>query len=178
VIDHPKTNFATTLRGLAAISVVALHAGIQRPLTESSFFPDSGIGFVNRVVELGSAGPAVFFVSSGFVLSLVWQKSQTRGYAHFALRRFLRLTPLYFVVLFYLLIFQDLELFDLILRIMYLDAFLPQLFSRDPIGVLWTISVEFWCSLLVPFLVPLLKSRLRFHWLLFFFLFRLIHRFF
>lgn len=36
IADHPSTNYATALRGVAAVSVVAVHAGVQKPLLESS----------------------------------------------------------------------------------------------------------------------------------------------
>jgi peptidoglycan/LPS O-acetylase OafA/YrhL len=36
---------------------------------------------------------------------------------------------------------------------LYLDAFYEPLFNRAPIGVLWTLAIEFWLSLLIPFFV-------------------------
>lgn len=169
ITNFPSTNYATSLRGLAAVSVVAIHAGAARPLLESSTISEIFGGGITRFVELGAAGPAVFFICSGFVLSLVWQKSRNLGFISFSLRRFLRLSPLYFIVLSYLYILGSLELSDFALRMLFLDAFLPAVFARDPIGILWTLSVEFWCSLLVPLFVITLRSKFKLIWLTFYF---------
>jgi peptidoglycan/LPS O-acetylase OafA/YrhL len=85
------------------------------------------------------------------------------------LRRFLRLSPLYLIVLAFLYVTGSLTLSDFALRIIFLDAFIPAVFARDPIGVLWTLSVEFWCSLMVPMFVITLRSKFKFFWLAFYF---------
>jgi peptidoglycan/LPS O-acetylase OafA/YrhL len=118
-----------------------------------------GGGWSERVLtnlsNFGTAGPAAFFITSGFVLSLVWERSKNLGFANYLLRRYLRLTPLYSVVLLYFYavsgkIDLTLQVKDLVLRILYLDAFNQNLFLTSPNDILWTISIEFWISLLIP----------------------------
>jgi len=44
IANHPSTNYATALRGVAAVSVVAVNAGVDRPLLESSIISSIGGG--------------------------------------------------------------------------------------------------------------------------------------
>ena len=123
----------------------------------------SKIGFGEELAKnfsnLGNAGPAAFFITSGFVLSLVWEKQCLSGYRKYAIRRYLRLTPLYLVVLIYcLVVFPEFTLSDLFLRLLYLDAFNESLFLRAPIGILWTIAIEFWLGLCIPLFISIFRK--------------------
>lgn len=159
VVRHPGTDYATAVRGLAALAVLAVHAGAAYPLFELSKRLDFGTEIVSNLSDFGSAGPAAFFITSGFVLSLVWERQKSFGLKKWIIRRYLRLTPLYVLVLLWCMASGlTLSFSDLIYRMLYLDAFNEALFLRDPIGVFWTISVEFWLSLFIPLFVHLFRS--------------------
>jgi peptidoglycan/LPS O-acetylase OafA/YrhL len=159
---HQGTDYATVVRGLAALAVLAVHGGATYPLFEISNRVGFGKEIVSNLSAFGSAGPAVFFITSGFVLSLVWERQKNFGFRKWVVRRYLRLTPLYFIVLGYCMVSGlNLSVFDLICRLFYLDAFNQALFQRDPIGVLWTISVEFWLSLFIPLFVYIFRCTKR-----------------
>ena len=156
---HPGTDYATVIRGLAALAVLAVHGGAAYPLFELSKKLGFGNEIVSNLSDLGSAGPAAFFITSGFVLSLVWERQKSFGLRKWFVKRYLRLTPLYAIVLLYCMATDlNLSFSDLIFRLLYIDAFNQALFERAPIGLLWTISVEFWLSLFIPLLVHLFRS--------------------
>ena len=93
-----------SLRGLAAFTVVIAHCCMMLPK-----FSDYGLHYVMppidwsdplafllirtplRVVWLGRGPVALFFVLSGFVLSLPWLRGRPPSYAVFAIRRFCRI---------------------------------------------------------------------------------------
>lgn len=159
---HPGTDYATVVRGLAALAVMGVHANAIYPLSQISKYLGFGNTFVMNLGNLGAAGPAAFFITSGFVLSIVWERQKKYGFKRWLVRRYLRLTPLYLIVLVYCLITNPTFTFlDLALRLLYLDAFHQPLFLRDPLGILWTISIEFWLSLCIPVLVFLFRSAKR-----------------
>ena len=156
---HPGTDYATVVRGLAALAVMGVHASAVYPLSQFSESVGFGDSLVINLGNLGAAGPAAFFITSGFVLSIVWERQKKYGFKRWLIRRYLRLTPLYFIALGYCLITNPSFTFsDLVLRLLYLDAFHQPLFLRDPLGILWTISIEFWLSLCIPVLVFLFRS--------------------
>lgn len=162
VQQHEGTDYATGIRGLAALAVLSVHAGAVWPLMKISERVGFGKEITSNLNNFGSAGPAAFFITSGFVLSLVWERQSGFGYKKWILRRYLRLTPLYAFVLYYCMVSSfNLSLVDVICRLLYLDAFNEKLFLRDPIGVLWTVSLEFWLSLFVPLFVYLFRSAKR-----------------
>ena len=166
IISHSETDYATTLRGIAALMVFFLHGNFFAPFLSIS--QDLGFGTlqIQNLSNLGGAGPAAFFVASGFVLSLVWSKSKTAGFLKFAVRRYVRLMPLYLVIL---VIFslsdyrdgrQSIEIFsELISRALFLEVFSYEQFSTLPMAVMWTIGVEFWLSMTIPVLVKLFSLR-------------------
>lgn len=159
VQHHQGTDYATGIRGLAALAVLAVHGGAAYPLVEISERIGFGREISFNLINLGTAGPAAFFITSGFVLSLVWERQRRFGIQKWIIRRYLRLTPLYAIVLIYCMLSGlNLSLNDALYRLFYLDAFNEKIFLRDPIGVLWTISIEFWLSLFVPFFVHLFRS--------------------
>lgn len=156
---HPGTDYATVIRGLAALAVLAVHGGAAYPLFELSKKLGFGNEIVSNISNFGSAGPAAFFITSGFVLSLVWERQKSFGLRKWFVRRYLRLTPLYAIVLLYCMATDlNLSFSDLIFRLLYIDAFYQALFERAPIGLLWTVAVEFWLSLLIPLFVFLFSS--------------------
>ncbi len=166
VKSHPETDYATTLRAIAAVMVFSLHGNFFAPIIELT--RDIGFGSyqIENLANLGGAGPAAFFMASGFVLSIVWNNSKSQGFWIFAFRRYVRLMPLYFVVLsiFSLIALSNgaqvsNTLQDLMLRALFIDVFSEEYFDSLPMAVLWTVGVEFWLSLLIPALVSLFNRQ-------------------
>ena len=159
---HPGTDYATAVRGLAALAVFGVHGSAASPFLALSRHFGRGQTQIENLSNLGAAGPMAFFITSGFVLSIVWAKQKSDGFIRYALRRYLRLTPLYFLVLIFCLISIKESTFPvLILRLIYFDAFYEPLFLREPIGILWTISIEFWLSLCIPLFICVFHSSKR-----------------
>jgi exopolysaccharide production protein ExoZ len=90
-------NGIQAMRGVAGLSVALSHILIAR------FAYDAQPGFVNALTGILRTGVDLFFVISGFVISLAAAeigKAEGRyGTLNFAFRRFARIYPLYWVVL-------------------------------------------------------------------------------
>ncbi len=83
------------LRGLAILMVMVIH--------QAGLVPKSALDrAVLMVLPLGEAGVDLFFVLSGFLITgiLVASKGAPHYYRNFYARRFLRIFPLYYAVLF------------------------------------------------------------------------------
>jgi peptidoglycan/LPS O-acetylase OafA/YrhL len=144
--SNPGTNFATNIRAISALMVVAVHTGAFEAVQNFTTFY-----YLENLKILASMAPVAFFVASGYVLT--FQYSKSRGLMRFFIRRYLRLTPLYLCVLVFLFSKQEITLTEILYRVFYIDAFNSQLFLSDPYGIFWTIAIEFWCSLLIPLLI-------------------------
>jgi peptidoglycan/LPS O-acetylase OafA/YrhL len=83
------------LRGIAALSVVFYHLSGNLKLELGLLLPD----FINIAFSYGYLGVPVFFVISGFVISLsIGENKITKQYfSNFILRRSIRLDPTYWV---------------------------------------------------------------------------------
>ena len=85
------------MRGLAALGVVVYHMSLNLQPQLSQLLPD----FINIIFSYGFLGVPIFFVISGFVISLSVGDSQiSLKYAgQFILRRSIRLDPTYWVAI-------------------------------------------------------------------------------
>ncbi|MBI4881636.1 MAG: acyltransferase, partial [Planctomycetes bacterium] len=116
----------------------------------------------------------VFFLLSGFVLYLpyVLERRAMQGAADvrsFYGRRFLRLMPLYFIVVAVSMIFMNVPLagypefyaspstlrfyFDTFFMATATFTFVPELFAPPCNWILWSLGVEIWFSVIFPLLV-------------------------
>lgn len=164
--SHGSTDHATFLRALAAMSVVSIHYNglSSRDLFATNSFPYDVLNFT---INLGIYGPTIFFIASGFALTASLENKRIE-IRKFTVRRYFRLAPLYIFTLacYFVLqnIFEDfkkLQLSNFMVKIFFLDAFFPQYFYDDPVGVLATLPIEFWWSLSIPVLVLLSQIWLR-----------------
>ena len=157
--SHHKTNIATYLRGIAALGVIVIHwngLGTRDVFIEGSA-PDVTL---EKWVDLGAYGPIIFFLASGFSLASSLSKKRYTFF-NFATRRFFRLIPMLAVSLITVSIFSgsfNVDFFgkEVLFKILLVDAFSPSHYYYDPIGVLWTIPVEFWWSLTIPIFLKLI----------------------
>jgi peptidoglycan/LPS O-acetylase OafA/YrhL len=153
---HRGTDHATILRGLAACSVMLVHAngfGLRDSFDQKSTLDQS----INFFINLGVYGPTVFFVASGFALSASLATRKANYFAYLMQRTF-RLLPLYaFILIFTFAQFEisgqgDFEVKNLISKVLFLDILSKKYFYDDPVGVLSTVPIEFWWSAFVPIL--------------------------
>ena len=147
------------MRAVAAGNVLVCHALIGSRWTPGWILPllDGGIG-----VQL-------FFVLSGFLLSLPFMRARARGarveLGAYAIRRMLRILPAYYVNLFLCLLFLWPEGLTSTMGVATVLAHLTLTFAmseamiRAVSPVFWTLCVEEQFYLLLPFIAPLFSSR-------------------
>jgi peptidoglycan/LPS O-acetylase OafA/YrhL len=140
------------VRGLAVLLVLLDHAGDS----EMRIFPGADL---NRI---GKYGVYLFFVLSAFLLTRQfsqWPRAdfvKARSWIDYALRRFLRIFPVYAVVLVALFFMHKVQLADLG----------SHLLLRDGKGQFWTVPVEVKYYALLPFIALTLFWAARKHWAL------------
>jgi len=146
------------VRGLAVLTVFLSHtAGRQQALTP--FLQFQGIGLI---------GVYLFFVLSGYLLAsnLI---DESRKYGHisvknFLIRRFLRIAPLYYLVISLVFLYQQYtgQQYPAFLHITdsWSSYFRHLLFIKGD-GVFWTVPTEFVFYLGLPFVVIFLLSTSR-----------------
>jgi peptidoglycan/LPS O-acetylase OafA/YrhL len=135
------------LRGLAVLLVFLFHAnGV------SQLIPRENPGLLEAFVLVGNTGVTLFFVLSGFLLSLPWLKTLARtpqevpNLRAYAAARALRILPLYYTAI--LVAALDLHDADLILPA---AAFQMLGFEYFPHSVVWwTLITEVQFYLLLP----------------------------
>ena len=161
-----RNNSLNELRVWLAISVVFIHLSYltQTDLTKS---------LLNIFYLLSVRAVDVFFVLSGFLIYMSWDKKpDVRNYFY---KRFFRIYPLYFFVVisvfvFYLYSVKDVYyisalkyLFYNLIFLNFLAPTLPGLFdagySSIINGALWSIKVEVLFYILVPFLYRYIESQ-------------------
>ncbi|WP_197465345.1 acyltransferase family protein [Marinomonas sp. TW1] len=140
-MDKERFFYFDGLRGLAVLIVWLSHSsGRDQYLLE--FLNFHGIGHV---------GVMLFFSLSGYLLVLSYLKSND-SYFSYIIKRYFRIAPLYYIVIFLVIVYQ--AFYGQNYRYLYIvddvySKFL--LFSAD--GIFWTIPVEFFFYLFLPFVV-------------------------
>ncbi len=150
---YGETDFITGLRAFAALSVGMIHAG-GAGLRE---FGAAG----NALADLGKAGVYVFFVISGYSVSASFK--QSGSYGQYLNKRIWRLAPLYYFWIIAAVAFEInnsywLEKFSVsidtynILMHMFFIGFFDYRITNSILGVEWSLSIEFFWYLLLPFI--------------------------
>ena len=166
------------LRGVAVLWVVAFHYMVLR---EAAFAADPWIAWVtgfepaNVVIHHGFLGVDLFFLITGFLLTLPWFRHADENRAppsarEFYRRRAWRILPAYYVQLAFLFLVcvpllrapTDLRS-DLVFYAMNLVAHATMLHYTTPLtsaslslnGALWTLALEAQYYVLLPLLAPL-----------------------
>lgn len=152
-MSKPQNNRYGTidgLRGLAAISVVFFHLSGNLKVELAELFPN----YINLAFSYGYLGVPVFFVISGFVISLsIGSKTVTKGYfSGFVVRRSIRLDPTYWVsiaIALLLLLVKEFYMgepieFPSISTILFHMFYLQDIFAvKNQISVIyWTLCLE------------------------------------
>lgn len=154
-----------TLRGIAVALVVCFHSfGFLYGLRGLSGIPK----FLVALTLPGWIGVNLFFVLSGFLITgiLLDTKKREDYYRRFYLRRALRILPLYYAVLVFLMVLARTGLVErrvswsfLALSFVYLANVTTLLGVPMQYGVLWSLAVEEHFYLLWPALLRSLSRR-------------------
>jgi peptidoglycan/LPS O-acetylase OafA/YrhL len=158
-----------SLRGIAAVVVLLVHVSnfiYFNFLTqeESHWLLTSHVHYLIQVLLNGPNMVSFFFVLSGFVLSYsILTSGKEVNFKAFVIRRVFRLFPLYWFVVItgHLLDGARIPVVDLLNEL----AMLPDLHKVIEPG--WSMTVEFVCSMFVPFFALLLVKDRRLFFTLF-----------
>lgn len=175
-----------SLRGLAAVTVIAFHilislpsgGGLVEPLDYASFDVQAALLLPMRALWMGAEAVVLFFVLSAFVLAVPFFRGRDPSYASYALRRLVRLFPpaIASVGLSLLLLmiagtapavwpmpmldqfWRELPSVEMVLQHMLLLGDGAAGEANYPLNLpLWTLEVEWRLSLLLPFMVLLAR---------------------
>ena len=176
-MQHPQRHIPVLdgIRGLAIIMVLIAHFTTILENYLKEFFPVAGPVFT-KVALSGLMGVDLFFVLSGFLITgiLLDTKDTNEFFKNFYARRFLRIFPLYYGVLFILFcILPKIITFDTAANEMaghqwWLWAYLTN-FPGHPawdnsalfkLGHFWSLAVEDHFYFVWPFVVYFVSNRL------------------
>lgn len=158
--DIKKYEFIDALRGLAVLGVILVHTSLWVSP------PD----YLANIVENGARGVQLFYVASAFTLFLSMssrQNTERHPIKNFFIRRFFRITPLFYLAVFFWLIKDGfkprywapdgISIWHILSTLTFTHGWHPEhLNAIVPVG--WSISVEMSFYLLVPFLFHFIKS--------------------
>jgi peptidoglycan/LPS O-acetylase OafA/YrhL len=148
------------LRGMAILSVFFFH-GLKWYLPLGAL-AGAHVRQIGQAVSFGWLGVNLFFVLSGFLITgiLLDTRTQENYWSSFYIRRFLRIAPLYFVVLAILKFALNCTWAYVILCLLYLANFAVAFRIPGPgYGPLWSLAVEEQFYLVWPYLVRRLRLR-------------------
>lgn len=153
----------TGLRFVAALYVFIFHIHIRWPLTSNNF--------VSNIVGQGAVGMSLFFILSGFVLAYRYA-GQSFTVSEYLKNRFARIYPIYFVAALITLPWLGFDIIGMSItdtvkaickvvlivtsNIFLVQAWFPQFFGYWNDGGSWSISVEAFCYLMLPLMLPYL----------------------
>lgn len=134
------------LRGVAALLVLWLHASevyVRMPAVSAhgTLWYD-----VAHYFQFGRTGVIAFFAISGFVVASTIKPPKLEGTIQFAIRRFFRLYPAYWLALAltYLVIWEPLQWTASVQHVVANATMLPTVFGiKGAMGHFWTLEIEF-----------------------------------
>ncbi|NQX27050.1 acyltransferase [Microbacteriaceae bacterium VKM Ac-2854] len=154
-----RIEFLEAVRGIAALVVVLYHAAaLASPAFEQ---------FSRNVIDFGRVGVVAFFLVSGYIIPL---SIRGRGVRSFAVRRFFRLYPLYWLVLAIALIVfaarwgtPPFDLIGIVSNAAMLQSYVG---AESIISVAWTLCIEllFYVQIAVFALLKRLDVSYRMGW--------------
>jgi peptidoglycan/LPS O-acetylase OafA/YrhL len=148
------------LRGIAILSVFFFH-GLKWYLPLGAW-TEPHVRQLGQAVSFGWLGVNLFFVLSGFLITGILLDTRTKKnyWSSFYIRRFLRIAPLYLVVLAILKFALNCTWAYVILCLFYLANFALEFRIPGPgYGPLWSLAVEEQFYLVWPYLVRRLRLR-------------------
>ena len=162
ILPNPNLRFIGSLRGLAALWIVLYHA---------RFLPSPQPGvplWASIFVDVGGMAVMLFFVISAFSLMYTYPSrlKSRRPKLDFYLHRFFRIAPLFYVVLFFYLLWDKIQLnFEHpVVSIISNLTFTYNLFPGQQTAIVWagwTIGVEIFFYLIFPYVFHYCKSLIK-----------------
>lgn len=165
--ENDEITSLTGLRFFAALYVFIFHMHMRWPLSVNEF--------TNNIISQGAVGMSIFFMLSGFLLSYRYVHIETNS-ASYLVNRFARIYPIYGVAMLITLPWIGINIHSVdfesstqefqklillcIANIFLIQAWFPQFFSFWNNGGSWSISVEAFLYIVLPFLLPAM-SRLK-----------------
>jgi peptidoglycan/LPS O-acetylase OafA/YrhL len=153
--------FLDSLRGVAALYVVAFHLlYVPKPP------PVTGSWILSRIAEFGGTGVFLFFLISGFSLSLTMPRHDRTTWpaASYGISRFFRIVPLFYLMLAIYLVrslLMQLGLpspVNILVNVLMIFNFFPWK-QEGIVWASWTIGVE---MLFYVAFLPIFRMRLRY----------------
>ena len=149
------TQQLTITRFFAAILVVIVHFGLDTypfNMASWSFFFESGRIYVSY-----------FFVLSGFVMTIAYGNRKRLKVKQYYLNRIARIYPVYLaaillLIVAYFLIERKVLWFEVILQASLIHSWIPR-FSLTFNYVSWSLVVEAFFYLILPFVWPLIRTK-------------------
>ena len=151
----------TGLRFVAALYVFIFHIQLRWPLAPES-------AFLTNLLGQGAIGMSLFFILSGFVLAKRYHSSKD-SFKDYIVNRFARIYPVYVVVALLTVPWMGVDFSAesaygsvrhvltaamlVLAELLVIQAWFPQLFHMWNNGGSWSISVEVFCYLLLPFIL-------------------------
>lgn len=162
-IKQTKLQYIDAVRGIAILLVIILHVSHA----VYNLLPD---GF-RYACSKGAFGVQLFFVASALTLFMSYNsRIQTEGSytnRNFFLRRFFRISPMYYLAAFiYSIIFyyiprynngKPLVLWKVFANVFYVNGVLPGAINYNPPGG-WSVGVEMLFYLCLPYLFTRIKN--------------------
>lgn len=159
---YRDTDHITGLRAIAALMVVMVHTGALQGFSEA----------FTQFTFSGRHGVIVFFVIAGFSVTASFLKSS--NYQSYLIARFLRLAPLYYVLIVSAFCLAAIDLiepnywmakfgssfdaYNLTMHLTFL-SFLDYRIASSILGVEWTLPIELFWYLMLPLLVIQIERR-------------------
>lgn len=159
--DEKEIPSLTGLRFVAAFYVFLFHIHIRWPISSHSF--------AKNVLDQGAIGMSLFFMLSGFLLAYRYADGSS-NLKDYLINRFARIYPIYTVAALVTLPWLGINLTSssqaeiltwigqitllVFSNIFLIQAWFPQYFDYWNNGGSWSISVEAFCYILLPFLLP------------------------
>ncbi len=148
--NYGETNFITGMRAYAALAVVLIHSG-------GAGLRELGL-LGNFLADLGRTGVYVFFVISGYSVSVSYSKSQ--AYSIYLVRRLFRLAPIYYfwlLVVAFLMGSENPDFYNIAMHMLFI-SFLDYKIANSVLSVEWSIAIEVFWYLCIPGLVIFAKG--------------------
>jgi peptidoglycan/LPS O-acetylase OafA/YrhL len=160
--DNKPKNTIAVLDGVRAIAIILVIVYHINRMTGDDLWTQSKYPLLSSISTSGSSGVVLFFVLSGFLLFMPFAKallfeSNLPSTLSFYLRRIFRIMPGYYLSLFVLILLtapQYLHRYSLHNLLLFLTFFMdssPRTF-RQLNGPYWTLGIEWWFYMLLPWL--------------------------
>jgi len=146
---NKDTSFFDGARGIAVLIVWLSHtSGREQTISDQLNF--HGIGHI---------GVMLFFVLSGYLLSMSIKNWELFSFKSYLIKRFFRIAPLYYTVLILVILYQK-TTNNISERYLYInggyEGFINHILFFQGDSVFWTISAEFVFYLILPLIVFLI----------------------